>query len=156
MNLGFIAVHKGQPDAAFTYFKKALTLPDSLDDPARARALWALARVHYTQRRFPEAYATAEQAKALAKPELAADVLTLGVYAAPLGKTDLAIRHCRQALTLDPSVFSTIAAYAELDLQTIRDKVMTLLAQMTQDALTRATTNFNSVQRALSKAIQAP
>jgi len=156
MNLGFIAVHKGQPDAAFTYFKKALTLPDSLDHPAKARALWALARVHYSQKRFPDAYTTAKQAKSLSTPELAADVLTMGVYAAPLGKTDLAIQHCRQALTLDPSVFSTIAAYAELDLQTIRDKVMTLLAQMTQDVMTRATTNLTNVQRALTRAIQAP
>lgn len=156
MNLGFIAVHKEHPDAAFTYFKKALTLPDSLDKPAKARALWALARVHYTQKRFAEAYATAEQAKALVKPELAADVLTLGVYAAPLGNTGLAIRHCRKALTLDSSLYSTIAAYAELDLQPIRDKVMTLLARMTQDALTPATKTLISVQRALSKATRSP
>ena len=156
MNLGFIAVHKGQPDAAFTYFKKALTLPDSLDDPAKARALWALARVHYSQKRFLEAYTTAEQAKALSTPVRAADILTVGVYAAPLGKTDVAIQHCRQALTLDPPLYSTIAAYAELDLQPIRDNVLTMLAQMTQDALQRAMRHIISVQRALSMAVQAP
>lgn len=156
MNLGFIAVHKEQPDTAFTYFKKALTLPDSLDDPAKARVLWALARVHYSQKRFPEAYATAEQAKALSTPVRAADILTVGVYAAPLGKTDLAIQHCRQALTLDPPLYSTIAAYAELDLQPIRDNVLTMLAQMTQGVLTRATTNIATVQRSLSVAIQSP
>ena len=156
MNLGFIAAHKGQTDAAFTYFKKALTLPDSLDDPAKARALWALARVHYSQKRFSEAYTTAEQAKALSTPVRAADILTVGVYAAPLGKTALAIQQCCYALTLDPALYSTIAAYAELDLHPIRDNVLTMLAQMTQDALKRAMSHIISVQRALSKAIQAP
>lgn len=156
MNLGFIAVHKEQPDAAFTYFKKALTLPDSLNDPAKARALWALARVHYSQKRFPEAYASAEQAKALSTPVRAADILTVGVYAAPLGKTDLAIQHCRQALILDPPLYSTIAAYAELDLQPIRDNVLTMLVEMTEDALKRAMRHILSVQRALSKATEAP
>jgi len=130
MNLAFIEIHKGDAHAAFDYFRKALTRPDPscLGAAAKARALWAMARLHYAEGQYTEALKTANRALALEETPTGDALFTVGVYAGRAGDADLCLKAIRDAIEIDPSVFAKAATAPSFG--KMRTEVLRMLAEM--------------------------
>ena len=128
MNLAFISLHKNEADEAFSFFKKALSLPEDLDDASKARNLWATARLFYSQKDFPQAQVYAEKALRYEQVAKAEGLFKLGVYEALAGQEDKAIGSLRNAIDMDRALFGRCAV--EPDLLVIQDRVIYLLADL--------------------------
>lgn len=130
LNLAFIEIHKDDAVQACAYFRKALTLPDpdSLDDNAKTRALWAWARLYYAERDFGKAFEIANQMLAIEPVPLAASLFTVGVYAGLAGNVSLCLANIRAAIQADNTYFAKAAV--EPDLVGLRPSVLQLLSEM--------------------------
>lgn len=135
LNLAFIEIHKGDAPRAFQYFDDALSLPDHLDGAAKARGLWATARLHYAESEYRKALDTANRALGLEKATGDA-LFTTGVYAALAGERDLCLKRIRTAIEIDPGLFAKVAAAPNLG--GMRADVLRLLSQMASAALADA------------------
>ena len=132
LNLAFIEIHKNDGVQAHAYFRKALTLPDSLDDTSKARALWAWARLYYAERDFGKALEIAKQAIAIESVPMASSLFTVGVYAGIAGNVSLCLANIRSAIQADCTFFAKAAV--EPDLVGLRPRVLQLLSEMSAQA----------------------
>lgn len=151
MNLAFIEIHKGNAQAAFDFFRKALTRPDPsrLDDVAKSRALWATARLHYAEGQYAEALKTANRALALEKTPTGDALLTTGVYAGRAGDADLCLKRIRGAVETDRAVFAKAAVAPGFG--KMRADVIRLLSQMASAALTNARQTAADARKAVGE-----
>ena len=139
MNLAFIQIHKGNAQAAFDFFDKALRRPDPsrLDNVhRRGRALWATARLHYAEGQYADALKTADRALAFEKTPTGDALFTTGVYAARgrrrLVPSENSRRHRNEIVT----VFAKAAAAPSFG--KMRADVIRLLSQMAAAVLADA------------------
>ncbi len=133
MNLGYIEIHKNQAKEAFTFFRKALNLPENLDTISKSRTLWAIARLHYAQGEYDQALNAADQSVALDASANPKKIFTLGIYAALDGQSSRAIRYIDQAIRLAPALFATAAV--EPDLDGLRKEIWKLLSRLSSEAI---------------------
>ena len=152
MNLAYIEIHKEHVNDAFSYFNDALSLPEQLDEQSKARTLWAIARLHYTQRNYEKALYYADESLKLESPANAKHLFTLGTYAALAGKKQIALQKIEQAIRMDASLF--VIAAVEPDVEAIRQDVLTLLGSLSQNLLQLATTLSEEIQRLLTNVEQ--
>ena len=152
LSLAFIEIHKNSAEAAFGYFRKSLTLPDSLDDEERARALWALARLHYTEYQYNKALEIAEQALALEKSPTGVSLFTVGVYAALAGNTDKCLNKIRSAIDAEATFFVKTAV--DPDLENVRPRVLQLLSEIAARAYANTRKQINSLREAFEKSMK--
>ena len=146
MNLAYIEIHKENPSQAFTYFKKALTLPEGLNSLAKVRILEATARLFYAQRNYNRAFSYEE--KALKANEKNARCLyAAGVYAVLAGNKLAALTKLKQAITLEATFFAKAAI--DPDLESIKQDVLDLLSQLSIDAESKARKSTASVKSSL-------
>ncbi len=136
MNLAFIEIHKENPSQAFTYFRKALSLPVNLNSISRARTLWATARLHYTEKNFAQAYTYAEEAFKHDNKDDPRVFYDLGVYAALAGRKSIALEKIEQAIQGDVAYFSKCSV--DPDLKSIETDILLLLARLSVGAEFRA------------------
>jgi len=149
MNLAYIEIHRDQATEAAAFFRKALTLPENLDPVSKSRTLWAIARLHYTQREYEKALACANQSIALDSPTEAKKIFTSSVYAALSGKRPLALEKIEQAIKLD-SAFFTVAAI-EPDLGNLRNDILKLLSKLSNDAVREFNDFSEHVKKVVSR-----
>ena len=149
MNLAFISLHKNEAEEAFSFFKKALSLPEDLDDASRARNLWATARLFYSQKDFARAQAYAEKAFQHEQAAKAEGLFKLGVYQALAGHEGKAIGSLRNAIDMDPALFGRCAV--EPDLNCIKSAVLSRLSLMAQNASEAAQSGMKSAQSKLEE-----
>lgn len=149
MNLAFISLHKNDADEAFSFFKKALSLPENLDDASKARNLWATARLFYSEKDFAQAQAYAEKAFRHEQAAKEGGLFKLGVYQALAGQEEKAIGSLRNAIDMDPALFGRCAV--EPDLLVIRDRVISLLAESASGALKTVEETKQQVEALVSK-----
>lgn len=136
MNLGYIEMHKDDAANAFTYFKKALSLPDNLDPPSKSKTMWALARLHYTQEDYSQAFSYAKEAFMAYSQDYARDSYNLGVYAALAGQKEVAMKQIKEAILAEPTYFATAAA-GNPDLEPIREDVLHLLSDLSEQVVSK-------------------
>jgi Tfp pilus assembly protein PilF len=148
MNLSFIEIHKENPSQAFSFFKKALSLPDSLDSVSKARTLWATARLYYAERDFNQAYTYAEEAFKHDSQNDPHVFYNLGVYAALAGKKSVALEKIEQSILIDPSYFSRCSV--DPDLQTIKQDILQILSRLSTNAESKANQMVEAIKNDLS------
>lgn len=150
MNLGYLALQKDDASEAQKYFMKALTLPESLEDESRSRALWALARLHYTQGRFDEALRTADSAlglKVLADP---GHQFEAAIYASLTGSIESCCQRVKAAIHSDQALFARAAV--DPDLEGSRTQVEQLLSDLACEASESATKLVSGLEGELGQA----
>lgn len=141
MNLGYIEIHKDNDTVAFTYFNKASTLPENLDQESSFRTIWAIARLHYATGKFEKAYNYAQKALATTTQgaQEADNILTSATYAALAGKEEDALQKLIKAIQVNPSTFALAATHP--DLEQIRPSVLHKLGELSyrvnEDAISK-------------------
>jgi tetratricopeptide (TPR) repeat protein len=143
MNLAYIEIHKDDASQAFTFFKKAVSLPKDLDSPSKGRNLWATARLYYAEGDYAKALSYAEQAFQHDNQDDPQGIYASGVYAALAGKTTIALARIERSIVIDPSYFSKCAV--DPDLQIVRPDVLQLLSRLSSEAESNARETVNSV-----------
>ena len=144
MNLGYIAVHKGDPEKSIEYFGNALSLPENIDTQSRFRATWALARAYYANQDHTKAFSLANKAVAISGVTAEAqDYVTLASYAVLAGEMNQALRCVSKVLDVNPSLSGRLLVQPEL--AAIYNDVLELLSQrvlrqtrLASDSLSRA------------------
>lgn len=144
MNLAYIEIHKENTSGAFTFFKKAISLPESLDAISKARTLWATARLFYAQKDFFKACYYAEQALKYDNQNYPRELYTIGVYTALAGNVRSALDYIERAISLDNLFFSKAAVDPELLI--IKTEIIELLGRLSNDASTSALTSLHKVE----------
>lgn len=132
MNLAFIELHKDNASQAFSYFKKALSLPEDLDSSTKARTLWATARLYYAENDFNKAYSYADEAFKHDNQNDPQILYQLGVYAALAEKKSIALEKIERSILLDPSYFSKCSV--DPDLQIIKEDILKMLGRLSANA----------------------
>lgn len=132
MNLAFVSIHKDDPEQAFTFFNKAINLPEELDAATRSETIWAKARLHYALENFQEAFTLANESIKIHPRPSAEKLYRLGVYAALSGQNDLALRKIEESICLESSLFMT--AGTDIDLQHIQPEVLRILSRLSVEA----------------------
>jgi tetratricopeptide (TPR) repeat protein len=143
MNLAYIEIHKHDASHAFTFFKKAVSLPKDLDSPSKARTFWATGRLYYAEKDYAQALSYAEQAFEHDNQDDPQGIYLLGVYAALAGKKTIALARIERSIVIDPSYFSKCAV--DPDLQIIGPDIIQLLSRLSSEAESKARENVNSV-----------
>lgn len=151
MNLAFIEIHKGNAQAAFEFFRQALQRPDPnrLNDTAKARTLWATARLHYAEGQYAEALKTADRAMTLERSPKAGALFTTAVYAALAGDRDVCLTRIRAAIETDSALFAKVAAAPNLG--RMRADVLRLLSEMAASVLADARRAVDDNRRLLAQ-----
>jgi len=150
LNLAFIEIHKGSAPMAFTYFHKALNLPESLDEESKTRVLWSMARLHYAENEIQKALAVANEALDIEKPPKALSLFTVAVYAALLKEDDLCLSRLRSAIELDSALFARAAV--DPDLEVVRPKVLNMLGEIATQTKLRASEALSQFRHKLGNA----
>ncbi len=148
MNMAYIEIHKGNSSQAFTFFKKAISLPEHLDSASKARNLWATARLHYAENDYEQTFSYAEQALKHDDHNHPQALYKLGVYAALANKTSLALQKIESAISLDTSYFSK--ASADPDLETTHLEVLSLLGRLASNMQDKSTKAMVKADNAMS------
>ena len=152
MNLAYIEIHKEHVKDAFSYFNDAISLPEQIDEQSKSRTLWAISRLHYTQKNYEKALYYADESLKLESQANARHLFLSGSYAALAGKKQIALQKIEQAIRMDASLFAIAAV--EPDLEAIRQDVLTLLGSLSQNLLQMATNLSGEIQGLLSKVEQ--
>jgi len=149
MNLGYIALHKNNASDAFTWFKKALSLPDHLEATSKSRTLWAIARLHYAEENYEDALVYGKQSLELDSTLEPKKIFTCGTYAALARNLSLALEKIEQAISLDATFFTT--AVIDPDLEIIRHDILELLSQLSENISHQATTRFKEMEKLIAQ-----
>jgi len=148
MNLAFIELNKNNSSQAFSYFKKALSLPEDIDSSTKARTLWATARLYYAENDFNTAYTYAEEAFRHDSQKDPKTLYPLGVYASLTGKKSVALESIEQAILIDPSYFTKCSV--DPDLQIIKEDILQMLGRLSSNAESKAKQMVDDIQNELS------
>jgi len=111
-NLGFIEIHKNNPEASFKYFNKALKLPKDLDKSLQEKTLVALARLHYTQKDYKVAFLTMKET--LKSSYDNENAYKMAVYAGLAGEKEQLFITLDDLIDKDPDYFAKFATEIEL------------------------------------------
>ncbi len=149
INLAFIEIHKGNGDAAKTYFRRALTLPENLDVPSKKRALWALARLEYAREEYASALTTASSALHLESKPSGSALLAAGAYAALSGDSEQSLMRVRSAIEVEPLLFARVAVDPRLE--SVRVRVFSLLSELASSTRQKAKDATSSTAEHLSR-----
>ena len=148
MNLAFIEIHKENSTQALKLFNKALSLPENLDSPSKARTLWATARLYYAEQVFDKAFSLAEKASKYDNPNDPKVFYTLGVYAALAGKKSTALEKIKQSILIDHRYLAKCTV--DPDLQTIKHDIFELLGNLCANSESKAKQNVAEIKKELS------
>jgi len=148
MNLAFIEIHKENSTQALKLFKKALSLPENLDSPSKARTLWATARLYYAEQVFDKAFSLAEKASKHDNPNDPQVFYTLGVYAALAGKKSTALEKIKQSILIDYRYLTKCTV--DPDLQTIKHDIFELLGSLCANSESKAKQKVAEIKKELS------
>ncbi|MBU1626906.1 tetratricopeptide repeat protein [bacterium] len=148
MNLAYIEIHKDNAPNAFTFFKKAISLPENLDSASKARTLWAIARLFYAEKDYAKAFSYAEQAFRHDNHNDPKAIYALGVYAALAGKTSFALDRIKEAITINVAYFVKTAV--DPDLGMIRQETLNLLSDLSVKAQSEASKAVEEIKGAVS------
>jgi len=151
MNLGLVAVHKGDSPAAVEFFRDALRLPASQDDYSKTRALLAIARVHYADSNYIEAHRVAAGAIESYGTSDASDLFVSATYAALSGLVDESVSALQACIRKDAIFFSRAAV--EPDLEPFRGVVLELLSKLAQEILETRRADIHRGRLLLEKAL---
>lgn len=149
MNLAFLGLHKNDANEAFSYFKKALSLPENLDAASKARNLWATARLFYSQKDFAQAEAYAEKALQYEQEAKEEGLFKLGVYQVLAGHMAKAMKSLNEAVAMNPEFFGRCAV--EPDLLAFKDRIIPMLSEAAEWALNELQKIKLEVNELLSK-----
>jgi tetratricopeptide (TPR) repeat protein len=147
LNLGLVAIHKGEDSKAIEYFNDALRLPRQLDKESKMRASMYLARVFFVRGEYKRAHSIVDQAlKAYGFIELS-DLYLAFKYGALAGELELALHNLENVISLDPKFFAR--ARVEPDLGSNQSAVIALLSKLAQKAHEQASKAAASNNRVL-------
>jgi len=135
MNMGYIEIHKNNIKAAFSYFHDALSLPSNLDNVSSGRALAAIGRLYYTQKKYEQALSYSNKAIKYEEGNASYHYAS-GIYAALSRESKISVKHVKEAILIDPSYFVLAATERELD--SIRAFIDELLVDMAKQRLIEA------------------
>ena len=150
MNLAYIEIHKDNSSQAFTFFNKALSLPQHLDSASTARTLWAIARLYYAETDYQKAFSYAEQALKHEKHDDPKGIYSLGVYGALAEKVPFSLAILERAIAIEPAYFSRAAVDPDLD--KVREEVLKMLSRLSLEAHSKANRVTDELANALFEA----
>lgn len=154
LNLAFIEIHKGNSEAAHRWFRKAVSLPEELDSEAKARTLWADARLYKVDLDPTRAFALASEALETEGDEQAASLYLCGVYAGLAGDLSRCTHFLERAVKKDRSFFTRAAV--DPALTPLRPTVLKHLSEMASRAKHEADFALSEARAAFERAAQAP
>lgn len=143
MNLGYIEIHKNNASEAISFFKKAINLPENINNASKVRALWTIARLYYAEQDFSKAFSYAEKGFQI-DSVAPRNSYIFGVYAALSGNQKLAIKHINDAIIGNAIFFSKAAV--DQDLEIIRNEILTLLGQIANDLKYKVEGTLDSIK----------
>lgn len=146
MNLGYISIHKDDTDGAHKFFKKALTLPESLDANSQSRPLWAMSKLFHAQDDLVNAHTWAT--KAHEKSESPEQLFIASCYLALIGRFDDAWKGLEQAVEHDVRLFARAAI--EPLLESVRDHVLLFLAKLAKRRIEELSWEFKTIDGIIS------
>ena len=154
MNLAYIEIHKDNASEAFTFLKKAVSLPENLDSASKSRTLWATARLYYAEKDYTKAFLFAEQAFNHDNQNDPKRIYALGVYAALAGKKTIALERIERSILIDPAYFSKCAV--DPDLEAIKQDILKLLSRLSTEAESEARQAVNLIAKQISEIEKEP
>jgi len=154
MNLAYIEIHKDNASEAFTFLKKAVSLPENLDSASKSRTLWATARLYYAERDYTKAFLFAEQAFNHDNQDDPKRIYTVGIYATLAGKKTIALERIERSILIDPAYFSKCAV--DPDLEVIKQDILKLLSRLSIEAESRTRQAVNLIAEQISEIEKEP
>ena len=146
VNLSYIALHNNKEQEAINYLNDALSLPEKLDDKAKADALWSLARVYYAINKYEQCYSYAKES--LKAYEDTKRTFQAGVYAILCHRKEEGMILLEQSIKKDHTNFSLVSVEPDLDI--IKSDVFTLLSRLSREALRESQNSLGHFEEAIT------
>ncbi|MBF0463126.1 MAG: SUMF1/EgtB/PvdO family nonheme iron enzyme [Magnetococcales bacterium] len=149
INLGYVALHRDDAEAAVRWFRQASELPSGLDDGAQALPLWALSRIYYAQADYGNACLFAQ--RAYAKSREVRHLFLAACYAALAGRWQEAWHGLEQAMRLDGRLL--VRAAVEPLLEAAWEQVVPWLATLAQRHGQELSTAWQNLQQGAQRTL---
>lgn len=135
-NLGYIYLHKEEPNKAIEFFRRSMLLPAEIDPSSKASTLDEIARVYYAEAEYSQALTFALEALNVSGEQNAQRMFDTACYAALSDKSTKALELLEGSILVDSRFFAR--ASVEPDLENVRVSIMDLLSKLAIQAQKKA------------------